>query len=140
MQSEAIWIIDEDQDDRELVRQAWEELKLSNELRFLDNAADVVQQLNHADLAPFIIICSANLAGTDGFELRQMMLDHESPKFHSVPFIFWSTQASDAQIKRAYNLSVHGFFIKDDSFEELKKTFTLIINYWMKSKMPVVES
>lgn len=140
MQSEAIWIIDEDQDDRELVQQAWEELKLSNELRFLDNAADVVRQLNHETLAPFIIICSANLTGTDGFELRQMMLDHKSPKFHSVPFIFWSTQASDAQVKRAYDLSVHGFFIKDDSFEELKKTFMLIIDYWMKSKMPVISA
>lgn len=44
MQSEAIWIIDEDQDDRELVRQAWKELELANELCFLDNADDVVEK------------------------------------------------------------------------------------------------
>jgi DNA-binding NarL/FixJ family response regulator len=136
MQSEAVWIIDEDIDDRELIQEAWIELNLPNQLCFLSNAEEVLQQLGNVEVAPFMIICEVNLSQTDGFALREAMLRYESPKYHSVPFIFWSTMASEAQIQRAFDLSVHGFFIKDSSFEELKRSFMLIINYWMKSKMP----
>jgi DNA-binding NarL/FixJ family response regulator len=64
------------------------------------------------------------------------MLEKNKKRFKSVPFIFWTTQASEEQIVKAYDLSVHGLFIKDSNFNELKKTFTCIINYWLKSKMP----
>jgi DNA-binding NarL/FixJ family response regulator len=64
------------------------------------------------------------------------MLAAQSPRFRSVPFIFWSTTASEQQIVQAYNLSVHGFFIKGTSMEELKATFINIISYWRRSKMP----
>lgn len=64
------------------------------------------------------------------------MLATRSKIFNSVPFIFWSTTASEAQITQAYKLAVHGFFIKEISYEEIKKTFIDIINYWVRSKMP----
>lgn len=136
MQTEAIWIIDSDEDDQMMVREVWRELKLSNELVFLESAEEALDHLSKTDTAPFIIICELNLRKTDGFELREKMLATNSKIFKSVPFIFWATEVSESQILRAFDLSVHGLFIKDTSFEELKKTFTHILNYWLKSKMP----
>jgi FOG: CheY-like receiver len=136
MQTGAIWVIDNDADDREMVQEVWNELNLTNELVFFDNADQAILRLSEIDTAPFIIISDVNLPKTDGFELRAQLLANNSKKFKSVPFIFWSTHATESQITRAYDMSVHGFFIKDNSFGELKKTFTHIINYWLKSKMP----
>lgn len=136
MQHEAIWIIDSDDDDRYMVQEVWRELKLTNELVFIKTAEEAMTLLGQLTQMPFIILCSLNLPGTDGFELRRKMLANGSPKCTSVPFIFWTTQASEQQIVQAYHLSVHGFFIKDSSFQELKTTFINIITYWMKSKMP----
>jgi CheY-like chemotaxis protein len=136
MQTGAIWIIDSDEDDQMMVREVWRELKLSNELVFLENAEEALERLGAIDTAPFIIICELNLPKIDGFELREKMLATNLKKFKSVPFIFWATEASESQITRAFDLSVHGLFIKDPSFQELKKTFTHILNYWLKSKMP----
>lgn len=136
MQSQAVWIIDSDTDDQEVVSHIWKELNLQNELVLLDGAEHALQTFEKVMYAPFIIICELNLPGIDGFELRRIMLEKNQKKFKSVPFIFWTTQASEAQITKAYELSVHGLFIKDANFNELKNTFTCIINYWLKSKMP----
>jgi len=140
MNTGAVWIIDSDVDDQEMVREVWEELHLTNQLRFLDSADEALELLSKVDSAPFIIISELRLPKIDGFELREKMLATGSKKYKSVPFIFWSADASEEQITRAYNLSVHGFFIKETSFKELKNTFTNIINYWLRSKMPEKEA
>lgn len=136
MQTGAVWIIDSDTDDHEMVREVWRELKLPNELVFLCDAQETIDRLDEAPMAPFIILCELNLPKVDGFALREQILAKNSKKSHSVPFIFWSTQASEAQITRAYDLSVHGFFIKESTFDDIKNTFIHILNYWLKSKMP----
>jgi len=136
MQSQAVWIIDNDLDDQEVVKDVWQELNLPNELVFLEGAEHALRMLDKVTYAPFIIICELNLPAINGFQLRRIMLEKNQKKFNSVPFIFWTTQASESQIVQAYELSVHGLFIKDADFNELKNTFTCIINYWLKSKMP----
>jgi DNA-binding NarL/FixJ family response regulator len=137
MNTGSIWIIDSDTDDQEMVQQVWWELQLTNELKFLSNAEETMNLLDSVQTAPFIIICELNLPKINGFELREKMLATNSLKFKSVPFIFWTTQASEEQIIRAYDLSVHGFFIKEPRYEELKMTFIHILNYWLRSKMPI---
>jgi DNA-binding NarL/FixJ family response regulator len=136
MNTGAIWIIDSDDDDHEMVKQVWQDLKIPNDLIFLVDAEDTLSFLGKVHIAPFIIICELDLPKINGFDLREKMLATHSTIFKSVPFIFWTTQASEDQIKRAYDLSVHGFFIKPSRFEEIKLTFTNILNYWLISKMP----
>jgi CheY-like chemotaxis protein len=136
MKSESVWLIDGDADDQEMVQQVWKELDLKNELVFFETAEDAINALGKVETAPFIIISELNFPTINGFQLREKMLAVNSKKFKSVPFIFWTAQASEDQITQAYNLSVHGFFIKETRFEDLKMTFTHILNYWLKSQMP----
>jgi CheY-like chemotaxis protein len=136
MQNQAVLIIDHDEDDWIMIDEVWKELKLNNELIFVSNGDDAIDRIQKMQDAPFIIICELNLPRLNGFELREKMLLANSKKLKSVPFIFWSTTASEEQILQAYNLSVHGFFIKDNSIHDLKETFKTIINYWKRSKMP----
>jgi CheY-like chemotaxis protein len=136
MQTGAIWVIDDDTDDHEMVSQIFSELQLPNELVFLPGAKAALDKLKAIPHAPFIILCDVNLPGMNGFELRAQMLQDPSNKMHSVPFIYWSSTASEKQIRQAYDLSAHGFFIKESSFQKLKDLFIQIIRYWQKSKMP----
>ena len=102
----------------------------TGELVSLKNAEEAIARLHETPEAPFIILCDLNLPAVNGFDLRARLLEDGSKKCKSVPFIFWSTQATEAQITQAYDLSVHGFFIKDGSFGDLKDTFSCIIKYW----------
>ena len=132
-----VFIVDDDWDERYLVHEIWRDLDLKNPLLFFSNAEELLTHMKlKPDPPPFIIISDVNLPETDGFELREILLKDESAKYKSIPFIFWSVKASERQIRHAYDLSAHGFFIKENTVEEIKKTFQSIIQYWLKSKIP----
>ena len=136
MKKNSIWIIDDDTDDHELIRDILQELDATHEAVFFHTAKECLAALENEKSAPFIIMCDVNIPGTDGFSLREILLKSPEKKFHSVPFIFWSSFASDQQIDRAFRLRAHGFFIKEAEFNEWKESFAAIIRYWSKSKMP----
>src|SRR5690348_14880067 len=106
MQTGPVWIVDNDAEDRDIVQEIWRDLQLPNELVFCKDADEAFGLLDKVETAPFIIISEVNLPGDDGFTLRERLLDTHNKKFKSVPFIFWSTQATEQQITRAYDLSV----------------------------------
>jgi DNA-binding NtrC family response regulator len=136
MQTGAVWIVDDDSDDKDLLTEVFKELQLPNDLVFFNNAAQLLKCLGEVNEAPFIILCDVNLPGTDGFELREMMISSPDKNFQSVPFIFWSTHATETQIEKAFRLRAHGFFIKEIKYDEWKSTFVNIIQYWQKSRIP----
>src|SRR3712207_4572194 len=123
MTDNQIWIVNDDYDDRELIQNIMDDLEVDNELVFFHGAKDLLQRLESQEAGPFIIMCDVNLPGTDGFALREQLLKSADRKFHSVPFIFWSTYASDEQIEKAYRMRAHGFFIKEGQYSEWKQSF-----------------
>lgn len=136
MTEDEIWIVDDDTDDHDLIKEIVIELSIPNKIQLFDTSADFLRHLDKAPRAPFMILSDINLPGVDGLMLREKMLAEPNKKYHGVPFIFWSNAASEQQIERAYKLRAHGFFIKETSFQQWKETFILIIRYWTKSKMP----
>jgi CheY-like chemotaxis protein len=135
----AIWIVDDDIEDHELIRDIFEELKWPHVLELFVSGEQLLERLTESKAAPFIIICDVNLPRLGGFGLREEMLKTPNNKFHSVPFIFWSTQASEAQVRQAYELRAHGFFKKEPTFKQWKLSLIRIIEYWTSSLMPSKE-
>src|SRR5947209_3252487 len=131
MTAEPVWIIDNDPEDQDIVKMIWEQLGLPNELVLINNAEDAFERLSKALRAPFIIICAVNLPGMNGFALRQRLLDTHAKKFKSVPFIFWTSHITEEQVTEAFELAVHGLFIKEGSYNEMKDTFATIVHYWL---------
>ena len=136
MNTNPIYIVDEDKDDEDLIREAFRDLGITNEVRFFSTAEGVLYELNNSTDSPFVIISDINLPRMDGFQLREKVLEGASIKDKSIPFIFWSTSASDAQVKRAYDLAAHGFFLKGRTYSELKDRIQEMIKYWSDSLTP----
>ena len=136
MNKAPILIVDDDEEDREFVKEAWSELTYQNPLLFFSTAESVLEYL-HSDITPpLLILCDVNIPKMDGFALKAKLKESPSMKYKSIPFIFWSSQVSNAQIQKAYDLGVHGFFLKENRFDQLKASLALILNYWMKSVTP----
>lgn len=135
MNTNPIYIVDDDSDDEDLVKEAFEELGITREVKFFRTAEGVLNELKN-DVVPFMILSDVNLPRMDGFQLREKILNETSITDKSIPFIFWSTSASEAQVKRAYDLSAHGFFLKGRTFKELKEKIHEMVKYWSDSLAP----
>jgi CheY-like chemotaxis protein len=135
MQS-AIILIEDDQDDVDLVKQAVELLGVTRPVEYFRNGQELIKYLRATEVAPMVVICDVNLPGETGFDVKDAIIADDDLKYKAVPFIFWSTTASERQIQHAYDLSAQGFFTKPTTFDTLCDTFKMIIEYWQKSEHP----
>lgn len=136
MNTNPIYIVDDDMDDHAIIKEVIDEMDIENEIKFFTSAEAVLEELHSGTVTPFIIISDTHLPKMDGFELRKRILEQNAITNKCVPFIFWSTTASEQQVKRAFELSAHGFFIKAKTFPDVKKELQEIIQYWTDSLSP----
>jgi DNA-binding response OmpR family regulator len=61
---------------------------------------------------------------------------HPELKKKAIPFIFFSTAASQSEVIEAYSLGVQGYFNKPDSLAELLDNLEIIIKYWERCRHP----
>jgi CheY-like chemotaxis protein len=131
-----ILIVDDDDDDLEMINDAWTKLKDPRPIYFFKSGDELIHFLRTSERAPFFILSDLNLPGETGFDIKSRIADDSQLRYRGVPFIFWSTAASEKQIQFAYDLPAQGFFIKPSNFDELCNTFKTILDYWQKSQHP----
>ena len=136
MKDNPILIIDDDQDDLDLIKQVAEHLQLQRPIHYFRSGDQLTEYLQTSVLAPFLIICDVNLPGEDGFIIKKRISETPELKYKGVPFIYWSTDASEKQVQYAYDLPAQGFFFKPSNFNDLCDTFETILSYWQKSQHP----
>jgi CheY-like chemotaxis protein len=134
--NEPIIIIDDDLDDQFLMKKICEELKVCNTILFFDDGREALRYLRATAQKPFIIICDINMPAMNGLELRREINKDDDLKRKSIPFVFFSTATSPAQIREAYDLSVQGFFLKETTFDKVRQTLKMILEYWATSRHP----
>lgn len=78
------------------------------------------------------------MAKIGGLELKKLIHDDERLRLECVPFLFMSTSGASDSIMRAYSFDVQGYFIKPNTFDEIKALLENIMNYWTVSQHPNV--
>ena len=136
MELNAIVILDDDEDDLEMIEKCWKELKITRPIVFFKSGNDLMDYLRDSVKPPYFILSDVNLYGETGFDVRKRIAADPELKYKSMPFLFWSTSASEKQIQHAYDLPAQGFFVKPSNFAELCNTFEIIMDYWQTSQHP----
>lgn len=131
-----IIIIEDDKDDQEILSDVLKELDVSNEVIFFHDGEDALSYLTNSGANPFLILSDINMPKFDGFELRDKVHNDEKLKLKCIPYLFFSTAASQEAIVRAYSKSSQGFFIKPQNYEEIKRVIKNIITYWQDCHAP----
>lgn len=131
-----IFIVDDDLDDQDFLKEAWDELEFKNPLKFFKNADEILAYLKQEEEIPFLIISNFYLNKTTGLELKQKLLQDESINYKSIPFVFFSDTATKAQVEKSYDLGSNGFFVKGKNIQEIRDTLADIVNYWQRSQTP----
>ncbi|MFN8248156.1 MAG: response regulator [Ferruginibacter sp.] len=132
-----ILIIEDDLDDQQTLETALTEAGVINELIFFDNGPDAIEYLRTTTQQPFLMFCDVNLPKQDGIEFKRELDNDPEMRARCIPFIFYSTHVSHYAVNEAFrNLTVQGFFQKNNTYRELKDVVKTIIDYWRMCKLP----
>jgi CheY-like chemotaxis protein len=121
--------------DISLLKVIFKDLEISNELHAVLNGQEALDYLRKYNEVPFIIFSDINMPVMDGIELKKEI--NEDSRLHAlaIPFIFFSTSDSPADITKAYDVNAQGYFVKRD-YDSLCEDVKAIFTYWNKATVP----
>jgi CheY-like chemotaxis protein len=137
--SVTILMADDDEEDRELARDALQDARLANEMRFAVDGQDLMDYLRregaYADPAvvaprPGIILLDLNMPKKDGREaLAEIKAD---PDLRRIPVVVLTTSKDEEDVLRTYDLGVNSFITKPVTFAGLVEVMRTWTRYWFE--------
>ncbi len=133
-----ILMADDDADDRQMTREAFEESRLANDLRFVEDGEELMDYLKrrgkYADPEnsprPGLILLDLNMPRKDGREaLREIKAD---PHLKHIRVIVLTTSKAEEDIFRTYDLSAASYITKPVTFESLVEVIRALGKYWLE--------
>jgi CheY-like chemotaxis protein len=128
-----ILMADDDEDDRDLARDAFEVAGLEGEIRFVLDGQDLLDYLRDRDRQratdrPGIIVLDLNMPRMDGREaLSEIKADSSLCK---IPVVVLTTSTDDADIRRCYCAGASSFIAKPVTHAGLVDVMRRLKDYW----------
>ena len=126
-----ILIVDDDVDDREIIRDAFQSASQDQEYLFIENGDKLLEYLEGEsnEQLPSLILLDLNMPGKDG---RETLKDLKTNKrYQCIPTIVFTTSSSIRDKKTAYELGANCFITKPDTFNKLVDLAKCINRLWL---------
>jgi CheY-like chemotaxis protein len=136
--SVVILMADDDAEDRMLAREALQECRLANDLRFVEDGEQLLDYLQRrgdfVDPAtspkPGLILLDLKMPRKSGLEaLAEIKQD---PELRQIPVVVLTTSRAEEDIYRSYDLGVNSFVAKPVSFQGLVEIMRALGKYWFE--------
>jgi two-component system response regulator len=133
-----ILMADDDEDDRNMTKEAFEESRIGNDLRFVVDGEDLMDYLKrrgrYEDPAssprPGLILLDLNMPRKDGREaLAEIKAD---PALKQIRVVIMTTSKAEEDIHRTYDLSAASYITKPVTFEGLVDVIRTLGKYWLE--------
>jgi CheY-like chemotaxis protein len=134
-----ILLADDDEDDRELARDALQEFRLANEMKFVVDGQDLLDYLRREGRwagpevdapRPGIILLDLNMPKKDGREALAELKADDS--LRRIPVVVLTTTKDEEDVLRAYDLGVSSFITKPVTFGGLVDVMRTWSQYWFE--------
>lgn len=127
-----IVIVDDDADDREIIRDAFESSVQEQDYLFMENGDRLLEYLQDADdqNKPSLIMLDLNMPGKDGRETLKEL--KSSQRFQEIPTIVFTTSSSHRDKQNVYELGANCFITKPDTFNKLIELTNCISKLWLQ--------
>jgi CheY-like chemotaxis protein len=128
-----ILMADDDEDDRDLARDAFDEARLPGEIRFVTDGQDLLDYLRGQDRRtqrPGIVLLDLNMPRMDGREaLAEMKADDD---LCEIPVVVLTTSKDQEDIKGSYCAGASSFIAKPVTHAGLVDVMRNLTDYWFK--------
>jgi CheY-like chemotaxis protein len=133
-----ILMADDDADDRQMTREAFDESRLANDLRFVEDGAELMDYLcrrnKYADPTtsprPGLILLDLNMPKKDG---RQALSEIKAnPTLRNIRVVVMTTSKAEEDILRTYDLGASSYVTKPVTFTALVDVITTMGRYWLE--------
>lgn len=139
-----ILLVEDNPDDVELTRLAFEEANVANRLAVVSDGAEALDYLfargRHANRdpndLPSIVLLDLNLPKLDGREVLRAI--RENPATQALPVIVLTTSAEPLDVEASYALGVNSYIQKPVDFEQFVWAVKQVGLYWLVLNHPQV--
>ena len=134
-----ILLADDDEEDRELARDALQDSRLANEMKFVVDGQDLLDYLRREGQyagpkvdapRPGIILLDLNMPKMDGREALAELKADES--LRRIPVVVLTTSKDEADVLSTYDLGVSSFITKPVTFGGLVEVMRTWTRYWFE--------
>jgi two-component system response regulator len=130
MDAQFVAIADDDRDDQDLVRDAFEESGMKNRLEFFDDGAALLEFLRSPALVrlPALILLDLNMPRLDGRKtLRQIRAD---ARLKHLPVVVLTTANGVDAVMDIYREGANSFIAKPTQFSEMVDVVHSLSKFW----------
>lgn len=133
-----ILMADDDEDDRLLTRDALQESRVANTLKFVHDGEELLQYLRrqgpYADREqypwPSIILLDLNMPRKDGREALKELKANEAMR--RIPVVILTTSKTEEDMLKGYDLGAASYLTKPVTFEGLVEMMQTLGKYWIE--------
>ena len=115
-----VYLVDDDQDDRYLIRQAIQQTGVQVEVIEAENGLELLHLIQQNDkLSPALILLDMNMPKMNGLETTLALKANATTL--NIPVVMISTSSNQSLIESAYQAGINSFITKPSSFQEFTR-------------------
>ncbi|MEO0448095.1 MAG: response regulator [Verrucomicrobiota bacterium] len=129
---------DDDPDDREFLKDAFEECGFEGEFLVVEDGAELLAYLQRRGgegtetcPAPDLVLLDLNMPKVDGYEALKVIKSDQN--LCHIPVVVVTTSQSEEDVRKTYQLGVNSFVTKPPQFEDLVKMAAGLKEYWLET-------
>lgn len=126
----SILVADDDHEDRQLIREALRESRISNPVTFVNDGEQLMAALASSETLPGLILLDLNMPKKDGMEALREIKENES--YRTIPVVVLTTSQAEEDILKSYNIGANSFISKPVTFTGLVEVLKEIAHYWFE--------
>lgn len=125
MKNLKICLVDDDNEDREVFQEAFNELNSDNDFNTFKNGLEAVEYLNSSEEVPDIIFLDLNMPVMGGLDtLREI---RKSERYKSLTVAIYSTSSAEKDIEETLIAGANVYIIKPRNFQCLKDAIAKVM-------------
>jgi CheY-like chemotaxis protein len=127
--NECVFLVDDDEDDRFLVKEVFRQSSPECTLRLLANGEELIQALDQAACLPSLILLDINMPFMGGMEALEII--RRNPSYDIVPIVMLTTSDQISDRYQAMDLKADGFITKPPTLQLLNKEILRLKKDWL---------